>query len=1163
MTIIFNPNQPRLRRGKHKNMTKNSPYKPPYCNNRRVWHQTWMIMRLTAFLIIISTLSISAKSYSQKINLSLKDSPLATAFSQIRQQSGYSFLWTEQTLEGLPPVTVSVHKASLQEALEVCLRGLPLTYNIHGNVVYIERKLVPVLQISPVVTPFVPPLHEVTGVVKDSATRSPLAGVTIQVKGTTTGTTTDVDGKFSLQVPDNAAVLIVSFLGYERKEIRVRENSVVSIVLVPATTGLNQLIVVGYGTQKKSDLTGSISSIKGSEVTDLPTQRVDQALQGRAAGVSVVNTDGAPGGNTVIRIRGVNSVLGGNNALVVIDGLEGGDLSSLNPDDIASIEILKDASATAIYGSQGANGVILITTKTGKKGKPVIDYNYSIGFSNILKKLPLMNAVEYAKNVNAVQLSNDGNGIHPLPIFTDAQIQSFQKNGGTDWQDVIFRTAITQNHLISLSGATDKLSYRISGGYLDQEGIVLNSDYKRFSLRASVKGDITKWASFGLNWDGVKAESNSTLFGSGTDWPNNPISGALQFAPTVPVYDSNGNFSVASPHYGNPTVWNPLASAIEPVINNNINRNNVNADLDFTIIPGLTLKIMGGAILTNTNNRSFLNDKTFIGLQNNGLANVYGEQFQYYQNSNILTFDRTFSKHHLIFTALEEQDFTNDYSSTVNGSNFLNQQTGFYDLAGANIVTPSSDVSKRVLKSYMGRLNYVYDGKYLATVSFRADGSSVFGQNNKWGYFPSAALAWRVSQENFIRNLNFFSDLKLRASWGVTGNQAINPYETLARISSGANYPYDGGDVNNIGFYISNAPNPNLKWESTTQVDVGLDAGVLNNRLSLTVDYYNKRTDNLLMPAQLPTYTGLSSIIVNAGSLGNKGMEVSVSGDPIAEGNFKWHSGINVSANRTRVLSLGPNSMIGYKAGGSGAAVNSAFMYLVPGQPYGQMYGWKYLGVWKTTQAKEAAAYGQLPGDPHYFDKNHDGKITIADTTVIGNTQPKAVFGWSNELTYKNFNLTFLIQGTEGNDIFNVTKVDLDQPEGAGIDLLHRWTPQNQNSDIPGIINASTREAANLVNKISFPPSTSNTTSRYIENGSYARLKNVTMTYNFSQHLLQKIGFKNASVYLSGTNLITLTKYSGYDPEVSSYTANDAELGSDFFNYPSSKTWVLGLKISF
>lgn len=992
---------------------------------------------------------------------------------------------------------------------------------------------------------------------------SPLAGATVTVKGTSSSVITSSDGTFSMSVNQEPVTLVISSIGFSSKEFVVQPSQKnITITINKNYEQLGEVVVVGYGAQKRSDLTGAISTIKGSEVTQLSTQRVDQALQGRAAGVMVLNTDGSPGGNTTIRVRGMNSINGGNNALIVIDGLQGGNLNSLNPNDIESIEVLKDASATAIYGAQGANGVILITTKLGKKGKPTINYNYMYGIQKLRNKLNVMDAAEFAKTVNAFKLTQNGSGATPVPIFSDAEIQDYEKNGGTDWQDVIYRTAPIQNHELSIGGGTDKLQYMVSGGYLNQEGILVNSGYKRFSLRANIKTEITNWATFGINWAGSKESGNAPPFGNAdVSFLGNSVNVAPRWAPTEPVYDSNGNYSVHRQGYGASDTWNPLASALEPFVDNHTNRNTLNAYMEFKILDGLTLRITGGGILENVNNRTYYNQKTYEGKQSTGLGIVDEETSVRYQNSNILTYDKTFHNHHLTFTGVAEQQYSKYDFSSVRASNFLVDQTGIFDLAGASIVKPTSGETERVLNSYLGRVNYIFADKYLLTASYRADGSSVFGKNNKWGYFPSASVAWKASEENFIRDLNLFSNLKVRASWGITGNQAISPYQTLSKVSSGGNYPYNGTETTDLGFYIANAANPSLKWESTTQTDVGIDVGFFKGRLNITADYYKKTTKDLLMPRTLPGYTGFTSVIDNVGSVENKGLEFEINGTPLV-GKLRWFTSINISGNRNKVLDLGNIEKLGYRTTQGGYGLNNPFMYLVKGEPFGQMYGYGYEGTWKTTEAKDAAVYGQLPGDPKYTDVNNDGKIDTKDFTVIGNAFPDFIFGWNNTLSYKDFELNFLIQGTKGNDLFNVGRVRLENPgEGTSAALLNRWTPENQNTDVPAFIDQRTREEANLTNTVTI--SSDRRVGRWVEDASYVRLKNITLSYNLPNSLVSRIGLANIRVYASGTNLITITKYSGYDPEVSSYNGNDAQIGVDFSSYPPCKIYNFGLNVSF
>jgi len=1000
-----------------------------------------------------------------------------------------------------------------------------------------------------------------------------LPGASVVVKGTAIGATTDAEGAFKLTIPDDATTLVISYIGFMSQEITIGNQTAFNIVLVPDVATLADIVVVGYGIQKKSDLTGAIASVKGDELAQLPTQRVDQALQGRAAGVMVLNQSGAPGGATTIRIRGSSSILGGNQPLVVIDGLQGGDLNSLNPNDVESMEVLKDASATAIYGSQGANGVILVTTKKGKKGHPVVSYSYNLGVQQLRRKLDLMNAGDFARSINDFKASQDQPGnvvITPTPVFTADQIAGYDKNGGTDWQNEVYRSAAMQNHQLSVSGGGENVQYLVSGGYLNQQGILLNSAFKRFSLRANVNVDVTKWASFGLSWAGIKEVGNTPPFGEGTaiiDPLGQVVSVAPRWDATVPVYDENGNYSKHPSGYGEPNMWNPVASAKEPFTENNTIRNNINAYLDFKIAKGLTLRVTGGAITRNQNNFRYLNRNTFAGYQKNGLGTVDDANYTRYQNSNILTYDKAMGRHHFVITGVAEQQVEQNKASSINANDFLVDRAGIFDLGGASTVTAISSNTKRVINSFLGRVNYSFADKYLLTASYRADGSSVFGANNKWGYFPSASVAWRISEERFLQDVSAVTDLKLRASWGVTGNQAIAPYASLSQIVSNADtrYPYTGGGTTDIGFDIARAANPNLKWESTTQTDIGLDLGLFNGRLNLTADYYVKTTDDLLLSRQLPTYTGFPNIIDNVGSTRNKGIELSIGGDPLV-GPLRWNTSFNISGNRSKVLKLSDANKLPFRTTpGAGYGIstnaNTALLYLQEGQPFGQMTGWITEGTWSEADRDKAAAFGQLPGDIKYKDVNGDGFINNKDLTVIGNAFPKFIFGWNNRLSYKNFDLSFLIQGVQGNDLFNLGRVRLERPgEGTSTSLLSRWTPDNQNTSVPAFTKQSERKAAGLTNKVTVGD---NRVSRWVEDASYIRLKNITLAYNFPQTLIRKVGMNRLRMYVTGQNLWTITKYTGYDPEVSSFNTNDAQIGVDFSNYPSAKTVTFGIDISF
>lgn len=1137
-------------------------------NQRALIKKSLLIMKITTILLFSACLTASAGGIAQKVNLSQKNVKLEKVFREIRKQTGYVFFYDAHVLQGVKPVDIQIKNASVEEALNQTLQGQSLDFSIERKTITLFKKAGYTLVTTPIVGDLVPlPVlfNEIDGTVKD-AQGHPLAGVSVIVKGTTKGTSTGTDGSFNIDA-NVGDVLEFSIIGYQSKSVKLVSNAKVNIKMEVEETSGGEIVVVGYGSQKKSDLTGAISSVKGDDLTQLSTQRVDQALQGRASGVMVLNTDGAPGGKTTIRVRGMNSVLGGNNALVVIDGLQGGDLSTLNPNDIESIEILKDASATAIYGAQGANGVILVTTKLGKIGKPVISYDFFYGKQKIEKTLPTMSASDFARTVNAYKQLQNSNGTTPPPLFSDGQIAKFEAKGfGTNWQNLIYRIAPLQNHDLSISGGTEKTKYFASAGYLDQTGIMLNSFYKRFSLRTNLQTDLNKWSSFGLNFSATKEQGNAPSYGSNGDvsFFEKPSNAAPRWDAIQPVYDSNGTYHQHDAGYGASDVWNPLASTVEPKIDNNTLTNNLNANIEFKPLPGLSIKITGGGSIGEIDNQSFYNSKTLTGLSYNGMALIVQMQWRYFQNSNILTYDRVFGNHHFTFTGVEEQ--SSSYNTYKNESyyDFATEATGFNNLGGANRAVVTNNNSERKLQSYLGRLNYIYDNKYLFTASIRGDGSSVFGANNKWGYFPSFAVAWKASQEEFIKNIDVISNLKFRYSWGITGNQGVQPYQSFATIGSGANYPYNGTDRVDLGYYLASPANPNLKWEATTQNDYGIDLGLFQNRLVITADYYDKTTDNLLMYRPLPNYTGYSNLLDNVGSMHNSGYELSISGD-IIKGKINWNSAFTLSGNKNKVLDLGDKERIPFYTsnGGYGVGdVNAPLMYLIKGKSFGEMIGYKYLGTWKESEKDEAFKYGELPGDEKWFDKNGDGEINLDDITVIGNAMPKYIFGWSNNISYKNFDLSILVQGTVGTDLFNMPRIRLEQPgEGTSIALLNRWTPENQNTDVPAFTDDLTYQAAGLTSHVN--RGYDNRVSRWVEDASYARIKNITIGYTLPAKIMERIKLKSLRFYVSGTNLYTWTKYKGYTPEVSAYNDNDAAMGVDFSSYPQSRIINFGLNLSF
>ena len=1002
-----------------------------------------------------------------------------------------------------------------------------------------------------------------SGTIKDQK-GMPLPGVTIREKNKGNAAKTDGDGNFKIKTSAEETTLVFTLMGYKMQEQLIKGGKPLHVVLEDNIADLNEVVVVGYGSQRKSDLTGAIASVKGSDLTHLPVQRVDQALQGRAAGVRVQVTDGgAPGADATIRVRGSNSIQGGNDALIVVDGVQGITLGQINPNDIESMEILKDASSTAIYGARGANGVILITTKRGKTGKPKINYVVDGSLASVSKKIDLLSAGEYAENINTYKLAQNGGGINPVAVFSADQIASYNANGGTDWQDEIFRKARTQNHQLSVSGASDISDYFISLGYLDQDGILKNTNYKRLSVRTNINTNITKFLKAGAGWSMAKENGSKALYGGNADWGNNPIGSALSFAPTVAPYDATGGYSVY-PAYGEQGYWNPLANTLEPYIQNNTLTNNVNAYLEAKLLDGLTLKVTGSGIFKNSDDLSYYDLATQNGYNSSGVGSAATNRTQTFQNSNILTYDKFFGDHHLTLTGVAEQQTEKYTAFAVNGSKFTVQQTGIYDLSGAQTLTSTSGTTSRALNSFMGRANYGYKDRYLLTASLRRDGSSVFGKNNKWGNFPAGAFSWNVMNEDFLKSVKTISHLKLRTSWGLTGNQGINPYETLAKVTGGQNYPYNGSSATDLGYSVTTAANPDLKWEKTDQKDIGVDIGLFGDRVTFTADVYTKMTKDLLMYRQLPTYTGISSVLDNVGSMRNRGLELNLQATPIKR-EVVWNTGINFSLNRSKIMSLGSSDSISVanSNGHGGATEGLPLSMLVKGMPLGTMYGFVTLGTWGTNQKAEAAKYGQLPGDTRYKDVNNDGLINLDDRTVIGNAFPKFTFGWNNDISYKQFNLSFQFVGSVGNDVFNLERYAIEGvQDGTGANLKNAWTTTNQNTDVPAIIPVATRDAAGLVSKVSLPSSTSGLTSRWIENASYLRLQYVTLSYSFKK-MLHTTAISDLSIHGSVSNVFTITKYQGYNPEVASWTGNDAQIGSDFNSYPAARMFSLGLNVSF
>jgi TonB-linked SusC/RagA family outer membrane protein len=986
----------------------------------------------------------------------------------------------------------------------------------------------------------------VTGIVKDGSGQT-IPGATVVLKGTAKYASSDLDGKFSIAAPkDFPFTLQVNITGYEQQEIDIYELSdEPSEIVLKTANVLDEVVVIGYGTQKKGDITGSVSSVPQLALKQ-PISSFDRALQGAAAGVQVTQVSGQPGAAVSIRIRGGNSITGGNEPLYVIDGFpvynSNGDasagvtagpsinaLASLNPSDIESIEVLKDASATAIYGSRGANGVVLITTKKGKAGQNTLTYDAYYGSQKILKKVDVMTSAKDWGILKNEARANSGKA----PYYTQDQINNLGE--GTDWQDEAFRSASIQNHQISLTGGDDRTRYAISGNYFKQNGILLNTDFERYSGRVNLERDFSSKFKVGVNLTASKITAQVANAGI--------VNGLLSMPPTVNVRDANGKYTYQS-EFETP-LGNPIATLEKEVNRTKTYRLLGNVYGEYTFLEGLVAKVSFGTDIINNKQNRYIPSDIYQGANSNPTGKAYvGTKFaSTWLNENTLSYSKTFSNKHSfnVVVGYTQQAFETE-SATAGSQAFISDQLEYNDLGSGSVYTqPESGSSAWALNSYLGRINYSIDQKYIFTVSGRADGSSRFGKDKKWGYFPSAAFAWNISREDFLSSYKTISNLKLRLSAGVTGNQEIGQYLSLATL--GSNTYFFGGQTY-IGFAPNRIANPDLGWETTAQYDGGIDLSLYKNRINFVFDAYYKKTTNLLLNVPIPYTTGQSTALQNYGSVENKGIELGINTENFT-GPFSWNTNFVFSLNRNKVLTLGD---------GANYIISGANIAQV-GQPLGSFYGYQTNGLFQTgddiANLPTINPATTKPGDRRYVDVNGDGKITQADDrTLIGNAQPKFQGGITNTLSYLNFDLSVFLQGTYGNKLFNQNRQQLELLTGqqnASTAAYERWTPTNPTNDV----------------QRAFEDPAPVNTSRYVENASFLRLKNITLGYNLPKSIASKIHSSQIKVYVSAANLATWTQYTGFDPEVSRNEQSTLGQGIDYSIYPSSKSFLAGLSISF
>ncbi|PSR57262.1 TonB-dependent receptor [Adhaeribacter arboris] len=998
----------------------------------------------------------------------------------------------------------------------------------------------------------------------------PLPGVTVLVKGTSIGTASNTEGIYTINSPQQNGILVFSFIGNLTQEIPFKGAGTHDVTLVADNKALQEVVVVGYGEQQKKDLTGAISSVAAKDIQKIQVSSVDQALQGQVAGVQISTTTGAPGGNVNVLIRGVSSINGGVQPLFVIDGYPvsnagiGNPLNTINPNDIESVDVLKDASATAIYGSRGSNGVIIITTKRGKSGAPRIELDSYMGFQEVGKKLDLMNAQEFASMVvdarNAGYLDNfpnaninDDNTIRPGVNFDISE--KYRNPAGlptTDWQDAIFRRAPISNYQLSTSGGTDALRYAVSGGYFNQEGIIINSGLKRYNFRANLDGQLTKKLAFGVS-----------LLPSFTQLREVPAAGhygalgiiasATGMDPSVPVYNPDGTYgNTLIPADGNAAIQNPVKIANELQNPSSQFRLLSNAYLEYTLIPNLKLRTSFGVDL-NYYKSNLWNPSTLSSAAPTGPATARASNTENtnWLSETTLSYKKNLGTNHLVnfvggFTA--QRAYNNNV--TVNAGNFPDDL--ITNINGGIVNSGSQNIEVNNLVSLLARANYSYKDKYLLTATVRSDGSSRFGKNNRWGTFPSASVGWRLSDEKFMSNFKFINDLKLRASYGITGNNAIGNYRAISLLGSN-NYVI--GDAVVPGLAPATLSNNNLSWESQSQLDIGMDLSVGNGRVNFTGDWYDKRNKDMLFNIQTPSATGFTNAFVNVGEVQNKGIELGINTRNLV-GDFSWSTNFNITFNKNKVLAM--NEETARIFGSTAPRANSNVTQV--GDPIGVFYGRRAIGIFYTAQeiAESGTQPNAKPGDIRWKDVNSDGKMDDNDREVIGNPNPDFFFGFNNSFSYKGFSLDITTNGMYGQDVYNAMFSINNAGVQNNLKFIDeaRWRSPEQ----PGV-----SQDGKLFGRAIRGGLNANTSysSLYIFDASYWRIRNVTLGYNLPSSLLQNWKIQNARVYLAVNNLYTFTDYIGYDPEVGIADSNQTALGVDFGTYPINRSFTIGINLGF
>lgn len=1002
----------------------------------------------------------------------------------------------------------------------------------------------------------------ITGKVTSSDKGEPIAGVSVIVKNTNAGTTTNNNGEFLITVNSANDVLVFSFVDFTSKEVKVGSGNIVNITLDATAASLGEVVVIGYGTARKSDLTGSVISIKAKDLTPGANISLDQGLIGRAAGVQVYQKSGEPGSAMSVKIRGVSSINGGNDPLYVIDGMPvnalapvgatgnrfpanpnpRNPLNSLNPNDIESIEILKDASATAIYGSRGSNGVVLITTKKGSQGTLKISYNGYYGVQNVARRLDLLTGDEYKTVLNAI--IDAGGGVPTERVTHDVV--------NTDWQDLLFRQASLQSHDLNFSGGKDNTRFFASLGYFNQEGVVKNSSTQRYTARVNIENSVAKKYAFGINLSTSYIHDNYNSVGLGINENGSGLYAAIYYDPSYSVYNTDGTYNRS---FYMSTMDHPLALLNGQYANSDNFRTFGNIYGEYFFIPSLSLKLRMGGDVNISQRNTWVDPTTIQGLPFGGVGTIDVGNANYYMGEATLNYNKEFAKHHKV-TALAGATFdrygSNSFGGT--GAGYLLPDLTYNALgSGADSLerVGSGRASNKIV-SGLARATYSFKNKYLVTASIRADGSARFGPENRFAYFPSVAVAWKMHEEDFLRTKENLDELKLRVSYGAVGNQNIANYLYFASFSGG------GQAIFGNTLYTSIAPtrsaNPFLKWEGALQFDAGVDFSLFRRRLFGTVDVFKRKALDLLLALPLPPSTGFNQQTKNIGDMQNTGVEVTLGGDIIRGKNFTWSASGNISAIKNKVLNLGPIREI--LTGGAGNLSNVAVIR--PGESIGSYYGYRVTGVWQTTDDFSKAPTGAKPGDLKFYDVDSNRTINAFDRVILGKALPDFTYGFNTTLQYKNLSLAMFFDGQQGSSNINNAYVDALYPVSfrrnrMAEPYLNRWTASNPSTKYPSFANSSGASASGA------QAGSHQINSLTVQDASYFRLQSATLSYAFN--LKNSKVVKSLNVYATGQNLFILTKYIGYDPALNAIGSDVVKI--DYSSYPMARTFLFGVNVQF